>query len=41
MYKLIDGKLDESTIIASESPLEGGEEEVGGTVGVGTLKGTR
>ena len=39
--KLIDGKLDESTIIASESPLEGGEEEVGGTVGVGTLKGTR
>ena len=39
--KLIDGKLDESTILASESPLEGGEEEVGGTVGVGTLKGTR
>ena len=39
--KLIDGKLDESTILASESPLENGEEEVGGTVGVGTLKGTR
>ncbi len=39
--KLIDGKLDESSILASESPLEGGEEEVGGTVGVGTLKGTR
>ena len=39
--KLIDGKLDESSILASESPLEGGEEEKGGTVGVGTLKGTR
>ena len=39
--KLIDGKLDEESILASESPLEGGEEERGGTVGVGTLKGRR
>lgn len=39
--KLIDGKLDEESILASESPLEGGEEEVGGTVGVGTLQGRR
>ena len=39
--KLIDGKLDESSILASESPLSGGEEEVGGTVGVGTLQGRR
>jgi hypothetical protein len=39
--KLIDGKLDEESILASESPLEGGEEERGGTVGVGTLQGRR
>ena len=39
--KLIDGKLDEKSILASESPLEGGEEEAGGTVGVGTLQGRR
>jgi hypothetical protein len=35
--KLIDGKLDERTIISSESALKNGEEEVGGSVGVGNI----
>lgn len=35
--KLIDGKLDERSIISSESALKDGEEEVGGTVGVGNI----
>ena len=35
--KLIDGKLDEEKILATESALEGGEEEKGGTVGVGPI----
>ena len=35
--KLIDGKLDEEKILATESALEGGEQEDGGTVGVGNI----
>lgn len=35
--KLIDGKLDESAIISSESALKDGEEEVGGSVGLGNI----
>ena len=35
--KLIDGKFDEEKILATESALEGGEEEKGGTVGVGSI----
>ena len=37
--KLIDGKLNDEQILASESALKDGEEEKGGTVGVGTLTG--
>ncbi len=37
--KLIDGKLDEDKILASESALKDGEEEKGGSVGIGTVKG--
>lgn len=37
--KLIDGKLDEGRILASESALKDGEEERGGTVGVGSISG--
>lgn len=37
--KLVDGKLNESSILASESPLKNGEEEKGGTVGIGSLFG--
>lgn len=39
--KLIDGKLDEDKILASESALKDGEEEKGGSVGVGTIPGRR
>ena len=35
--KLIDGKLDEEKILKSESALKDGEQEDGGTVGVGNL----
>ena len=35
--KLIDGKLDESTVLSTESVLKDGEEEVGGTVGLGNI----
>ena len=35
--KLIDGKLDEEKILNSESALKDGEQEDGGTVGVGNL----
>ncbi len=35
--KLIDGKLDEGKILSSESALKDGEEEKGGTVGVGSI----
>ena len=35
--KLIDGKLDESTVLSTESVLKDGEEEVGGSVGLGNI----
>jgi hypothetical protein len=35
--KLIDGKLDEEKILKSESALKDGEQEDGGTVGIGNL----
>lgn len=37
--KLIDGRLDEEKILATESALKDGEEEQGGSVGIGTIKG--
>ena len=35
--KLIDGKLDEEKILATESALKDGEQEDGGTVGIGNI----